>query len=236
MKILREKIFGAIKKANKAKKKAWEVENGRQIGSRSDSDYWAKVNTRSTNLADSVGAAEVRLVGDGGEHLTSFGVERIQDSIFKDDKVPLHDKINAKAYYKGQGRDIPKEFVDNTECLTTDYRLSKYRPCNNGIDSRLEAARKGTTKQGRVKKSDYLKREELQASIEKHKEKADKLRNNNKLKVAARDAKSSAKKWIKENPGKSAAIGATVAAAGAGLGYAAYKHHKNKKKEETKED
>ena len=227
MKILREKIFGAIKRANKAKKKDWEINRGQKVTGQPLADHVSKRVSRAGNLVETTGAYNVNLIDpDTGKQLSELYSPELRSRLIKEGKAPLHERINARAFYKGRDNKVPAKIHTGEDMLYFDTLIS-HKEVPNIAD---RAGRKNQNMIEFVRNTNRQK-DEVNASIKKHKDKAkDKakeLRETNKLKVAARDAK----RQIKKNPGKSAAIGATVAATGAGLGYAAYKHHKNKKKD-----
>ena len=191
MKILRTKIFGAIKRANKAKKKAWEIHQALQ---------------------------------DSG-----FGKE----TIITENRVVTRNLPDNKALNLFYELGHTKSDLDGMVAYERGKNNLPSRTLKEQLDSRIETKQRLKTHFGHHCVDDEKAKRiaASNASIEKHKDRAKELRDNNKLNIAARDAK----RWVKKNPGKSAAIGATVAAAGAGLGYAAYKHNKNKKKDSKSE-
>lgn len=150
MKIIRQKQFGAIKKANKQKKWAWEIQQGRKLNYPDLHENWAKELTRAGNLLGSTGAQEVNIINPDTGNKIDFVRSHSKDKYFeKFGKMPLHDKINAKATLVSKGKQVPVGLLKGTHAMTTDYFLSNTRYANNDTAYRLDAARKGTIKLGK---------------------------------------------------------------------------------------
>lgn len=230
MKILREKIFGAIKRANKAKKRDSLIEQGRRL--ELTSDLLGDID-RPVEYYNNLPEDQMIRRARGFNKNTGSGIETTEDKLARklkektaDPKKFMQDrkKQASAAASNVESREIENTLNDIMGSFGLKVEPSKKKESFVSWEARHKAEKQ---KELAAKKAERLAASK--ASIEKHKGKAEELRNNNKLNIAARDAK----RWIKKNPGKSAAIGATVAA-GAGLGYAAYKHYKNKKKDSDK--
>lgn len=227
MKILREKIFGAVKRANKTKKRDGLIGQGRRLELTSDLlDHIHKPVEYYNNLPEEQMIRRAR--GFNGLGDTEDKLARKLKEKAKDPVKFMQDRKKKAATAKEEDA-LGAIFRGIDDIL--DGKTPRIRSKKSFVS--WEARHKAEKEAERQKELAAKKAERLaasKASIEKHKGKAEELRNNNKLNIAARDAK----RWIKRNPGKSAAIGAGVAAVGAAALTAAgiaYKHHKNKKKD-----
>ena len=223
MKILREKIFGS---------------------------YWlSREIERQSKIRDLRGkrrsSVELEALGNVHDSINSramLGPEKVNDRLRTTMSLGKFAKRKEAEEMDRQSRSIGKGKID----IPTDKELAKsgYKKVRGeAIDQvdrgdyfrKMAKEREQESSQAKLAEFDSKKAIKRNQLMKKQEKQAEELRKNNKLGIAARDAKRNAKKWIRENPGKSAAIGATVAATGAGLGYAAYKHHKNKRKDGDKE-
>lgn len=140
MKILRTKNFGAVKQANKAAKKAWEIMEGGKIAKWGNAvDLRKKQVGRAMRYAKSSGSLDLTLANNlDGSPIQTF---------FYNGPRNVHTRINSKALYKSMGdektvRDIVKDKIGNG----VDYYLSKSNPVDNRLRDRYEFIRKGTKK------------------------------------------------------------------------------------------
>ena len=152
MKILREKIFGAIKRANKIKKKAWEIKEGGKIsGWESAADFRKKQVGRAMRFAGSSGALDINLKNNkNGEDIQNF---------FRNERRDVHSRINSKAMWKSLGdersvRDVARDKIG----YGVDYYLSRDSMVDNKLRDKYDALRRGTTKLGKATKKIIRKR------------------------------------------------------------------------------
>jgi len=113
--------------------------------------------------------------------------------------------------------------LDRNKQNLRDYAIdkAKFDKSRKDVLTNIDKSKEEALK-AKLAKQDKLAKK----SIEKHKSQINELRDNNKVRIAARDMG----RWIKQHPGKTAAIiGGTAAVAG-GTGIALYKHNKNKNK------